>query len=105
MVQRESYKLDNIAEIELGQSKVDFGDTNLSSLADENWELFVDYNVQDVKLLVMLEDKLRYIELLRMLAYTGLTTFEAAMGSLSVVTGATAIRARYRQQRIPTMCS
>ena len=102
MVQRESYKLDNIAEVELGESKVDYGDTNLSSLADENWELFVDYNVQDVKLLVKLEDKLRYIELLRMLAYTGLTTFEAAMGSLSVITGATAIRARYRQQRIPT---
>lgn len=102
MVQRESYKLDNIAEIELGERKVDYGDTNLSSLADENWEMFVDYNVQDVRLLVMLEDKLRYLELLRMLAYTGLTTFEAAMGSLSVITGATAIRARYRNQRIPT---
>ena len=102
MVQRENYKLDNIAQIELGESKVDYGDTNLSSLADENWELFVDYNIQDVKILVKLEDKLRYLELLRMLAYTGLTTFEAAMGSLSVITGATAIRARYRQQRIPT---
>lgn len=102
MVQRESYKLDNIAQIELNESKVDYGDTNLSSLADDNWETFVDYNIQDVKILVKLEDKLRYLELLRMLAYTGLTTFEAAMGSLSVITGATAIRARYRQQRIPT---
>ncbi|NDB86244.1 MAG: hypothetical protein EB127_26640, partial [Alphaproteobacteria bacterium] len=102
MVQRESYKLNTIAEIELSESKVDYGDTNLSSLADDNWELFVDYNIQDVKLLVKLEDKLRYLELLRMLAYTGLTTFEAAMGSLSVITGSTAIRARYRQQRIPT---
>jgi len=102
MVQRESYKLNSIAEIELGETKVDYGDTNLSSLADDNWELFVDYNIQDVKLLVKMEDKLRYLELLRMLAYTGLTTFEAAMGSLSVITGSTAIRARYRQQRIPT---
>jgi DNA polymerase elongation subunit (family B) len=102
MVQRESYKLNNIAEIELGETKIDYGDTNLSSLADDNWEMFVDYNIQDVKLLVKMEDKLRYLELLRMLAYTGLTTFEAAMGSLSVITGSTAIRARYRQQRIPT---
>jgi DNA polymerase elongation subunit (family B) len=102
MVQRENYKLNSIAEIELGEAKVDYGDTNLSSLSDENWEMFVDYNLQDVVLLVKLEDKLRYVELLRMLAYTGLTTFEAAMGSLSVITGATAIRARYRQQRIPT---
>jgi len=102
MVQRESYKLDNIAQIELGISKIDYGDTNLSSLADEDWDTFVDYNVQDVRILTELEKKLCYLELLRMLAYTGLTTFEGAMGSLSVITGATAIRARYRQQHIPT---
>jgi DNA polymerase elongation subunit (family B) len=37
-----------------------------------------------------------------MLAYVGLTTFEAAMGSLSVINGATAVRARYRNQKIPS---
>jgi DNA polymerase elongation subunit (family B) len=37
-----------------------------------------------------------------MLAYTGLTTFEAAMGALSVINGATAIRGRRRNQIIHT---
>jgi len=37
-----------------------------------------------------------------MIAYAGLTTFEGALGSLSVITGLCAIRARTRDQRIPT---
>lgn len=99
---RESYKLDAIAELELGERKVDYGNTNLSSLADNDWQTFVEYNIQDVNLLVALEDKLRYLELLRMLAYTGLTTIESAMGTLSVITGATVIKARSKRQVVPT---
>lgn len=101
-VLRESYKLDAIGETELGENKVDYGDVNLSTLADTNWEMFVEYNIQDVNLLVRLEEKLQYLELLRMIAYAGLTTFEGALGSLSVITGLCAIRARKRGQRIPT---
>lgn len=99
---RESYKLDAIAELELGERKVDYGNTNLSALADDDWQTFVEYNVQDVNLLVALEDKLRYLELLRMLAYTGLTTIESAMGTLSVITGATVIKARSKGLVVPT---
>ncbi len=99
---RDSYKLDRIGEIELGQRKIDYGDTNLSALADTNWETFVDYNIQDVNLLVNLEEKLQYLQLLRMIAYAGLTTLEGALGSLSVITGLCAIKARERNQRIPT---
>jgi DNA polymerase elongation subunit (family B) len=99
---RESYKLDYIAEFELGEKKVNFGAMNLATLADKDWKTFIDYNIQDVKLLVKLEEKLKYTELIRMLAYVGLTTFEAAMGSLSVINGATAVKARYRDQKIPS---
>jgi len=99
---RESYKLDAIAELEVGEKKVDYGNTNLSSLADEDWQTFVEYNVQDVNLLVRMEDKLRYLELLRMLAYVGLTTLEAAMGTLSVITGAIVIKGREKDLVIPT---
>ena len=99
---RPSYKLDSIAELELGEKKVDYGDTNLSGLADDDWQTFAEYNIQDVNLLVKMEDKLRYLELLRMLAYTGLTTFESAMGTLSVVTGSCVIKARSVNQIIPT---
>lgn len=99
---RESYKLGDIGETELRESKTDYGDTDLASLSDKNWDLFVEYNIQDVNLLVKLEEKLQYIQLLRMIAYAGLTTFEGALGSLSVITGLCAIRARNRGQRIPT---
>ena len=99
---RESYKLDAIGELELGQKKVEFGNMNLATLSDDDWQTFVDYNIQDVRLLKHLEVKLKFIELLRMLAYTGLTTFEAAMGALSVINGATAIRGRRRGQLIHT---
>lgn len=99
---RESYKLDAIGSAELNERKVDYGNTNLSSLADDDWQTFVEYNIQDVNLLVKLEDKLRYLELLRMLAYTGLTTFEGAMGTLQVITGAGVIKAREKKMIIPT---
>ena len=99
---RESYKLDAIGEIELQERKIDYGDQNLTELADGDWDTFVDYNIQDVNLLVRLEQKLQYIQLLRMIAYAGLTTFEGALGSLSVITGLCSIRARLKDKRIPT---
>jgi len=99
---RESYKLDAIGEIELGERKVDYGNMNLSTLADTDWTTFVDYNIQDVNLLVRLEDKLQYIVLLRMLAYVGLTTLEGAMGTISVINGALTIRARKRKEVLST---
>ena len=99
---KESYKLDNIGEAELGEKKIDFGNMNLATLADNDWQTFVEYNIQDVRLLAKLEDKLKYTELIKMLAYVGLTTFEAALGSLSVINGATAVRARFRNQKIPS---
>ena len=99
---RESYKLDAIGELELDEKKVDYGNTNLAALSDDDWQTFIDYNIQDVRLLKNLDVKLKYIDLIRMLAYSGLTTFEAAMGALSVINGATAIRGRRRKQCIPT---
>jgi DNA polymerase elongation subunit (family B) len=99
---RENYKLDTIAKIELDEQKIDYGSSNLSDLANDNWNLFVDYNIQDVKLLVRLDETLKYIDLLRMLSVAGLTTVEASMGSMSVIVGACAIRGRQKNELIPT---
>ena len=99
---RESYKLDYIAELEVGDKKVKFDNQDLFSLADNNWDTFIDYNIQDVRLLTKLEEKLQYLGLVRMLAYVGLTTFESAMGSLSIINGAITIRGRSRGQIVPT---
>jgi DNA polymerase elongation subunit (family B) len=101
-VNRESYKLDYIGQVELDENKVDYGDQSLFELMNNDWETFVDYNIQDVRMLVKLEEKLQYIQLLRMLSYTGCTTFESALGTVSVVTGAAAIEARKKKQRLCT---
>jgi len=101
-VNRESYKLDYIGQVELDETKVDFGDQSLFELMSSDWKTFVDYNIQDVRLLVNLEKRLQYIQLLRMLSYTGCTTFESALGTVGVVTGAAGIEARKRNQRLCT---
>ena len=100
---RESYKLDNIASLELGERKVDIGTTNLSGLADSDWSKFVEYNVQDVNLIIRLEEKLQYLQLTRMLATVGLTNLENALGTLATVTGAAIIEARQTSGvKVPT---
>lgn len=99
---RESYKLDAIGELELNQRKVDFQGMDLATLSDVDWDKFIDYNIQDVNLLVRLEEKLQYLGLIRMLAYVGCVTFDAAMGALSVINGAFCIRARHNKHIIPT---
>lgn len=92
--ERDSYKLDNIGEIELGEKKVGLNGMTLAQLTDTDWDTFIDYNVQDVNIIVRLEEKLQYVNLLRMLSYAGLCTFEQAMGTLSVINGALCVKAR-----------
>lgn len=101
MAKRESYKLGYIAEVELGESKIDYKG-KLSDLATNDWKKFVRYNIQDVRLLPKLETKLQYLQLARMLAYLGLTPMEDALGTVTVVTGAIAIKARELGYIIPT---
>jgi DNA polymerase elongation subunit (family B) len=101
-VNRESYKLDYIGQVELQENKVDYGDQSLYEFMMDDWDTFVDYNIQDVKLLVNLEKRLQYIQLLRMLSYIGCTTFESALGTVGVVTGAAGIEARKRNQKLCT---
>ena len=99
---RESYNLNNIGEIELGEGKTAYNATSLSELADTDWDKFVEYNIQDVNIMRKLEDKLSFLELCRMLAYMGLTQFESALGTISIVTGAVALKAKERGLVIPT---
>jgi len=49
-----------------------------------------------------MEEKLQYLKLLRMLAYVGLSPLESAMGTLTVITGASVIQARKDGYVIPT---
>lgn len=99
---RESMSLNYIAEYELGDSKIAIGTTSLSNLADSDWYKFVDYNIQDVRLVVKLEDKLKYLKLVRDLAYRGFIPFERATGKVAMITGAIAHEALKQNKIIPT---
>ena len=100
--EKESFSLNYIAEIELGEGKIAYNAVSLGELAHTDWKLFVDYNIQDVHLLVKLEEKLKFLEIARMIAYKGCTNFEAALGKVAVVTGAVAIQAHKQGMVIPT---
>jgi DNA polymerase elongation subunit (family B) len=99
---RESYSLNYITEYELQEGKLAINATNLSNLAETDWENFVDYNIQDVNLLIKLDKKLNYLNIVRLLAYKGCTNFESALGKIAIVTGAMSLQAREQGYVIPT---
>ena len=101
MKKQPSYKLDYIAEVELGENKIKY-EGSLWDLARDDWNTYTDYNIQDVEILVKLDAELDYISLLRFLAYTGLTSLDNAIKTLPCMNGAIAIKARERGEQIPT---
>ena len=68
---KDSYTLDNIVKHELGESKLDYktSDGNLNDLYANNPQLFYDYNVRDVELIKLLDDKLKFIDIAINYAY------------------------------------
>jgi DNA polymerase elongation subunit (family B) len=73
---QESYRLDYIAEQELGdKKKVNPGDS-FKDFYTNHWQQFVHYNIQDVELVDRLEDKMRLIELHLTMAYNAKINFE-----------------------------
>ena len=68
-ITRESYKLDFIAEVELGHKKLENPHESFKDFYEKDWNLFVEYNIIDTVLVDELEDKLKLIELCLTMAY------------------------------------
>ena len=68
-VRQESYKLDYIAKVELGQQKLENPYETFKDFYTKDYQRFVEYNIQDVELVDRLEDKMRLIELCLTMAY------------------------------------
>jgi len=67
---QESYRLDYIAEVELGQKKLDHSEFDtFKDFYTKGWGKFVSYNIKDVELVDRLEDKMKLIELAITMAY------------------------------------
>ena len=67
---QESYRLDHIAFVELGQKKLDHSEyENFKDFYTKDWQKFIDYNIVDVELVIRLEEKMKLLELAVALAY------------------------------------
>jgi DNA polymerase elongation subunit (family B) len=67
---QESYRLDYIAEVELGQKKLDHSEFDtFKDFYTQGWQKFIEYNIVDVELVDRLEDKMKLIELALTMAY------------------------------------
>ena len=67
---QESYRLDYIASVELGQKKLDHSEFDtFKDFYTKGWQKFVEYNIIDVELVDRLEDKMKLIELAIVMAY------------------------------------
>ena len=74
---QESYRLDNIANVELNKSKLSYDEfDSLHQLYKMNYQKFIEYNIVDVLLIEELENKLKLLELSLTLAFDTKSNFE-----------------------------
>jgi DNA polymerase elongation subunit (family B) len=67
---QESYRLDYIAQVELGQKKLDHSEFDtFKDFYTKGWQKYIEYNIIDVELVDRLEGKMKLIELALTMAY------------------------------------
>ena len=81
--QQESYRLDHIANVELGERKLDYSEyTGLQDMYNSNYQKYIEYNIRDVELIEKLEDKMKFIELVYALSYDAKVNYEDTLASV-----------------------
>jgi DNA polymerase elongation subunit (family B) len=83
---RENYRLGYIAELEIGESKLEY-DGSLSDLY-KDWQKYIEYNIQDTRLLKLIEQKLGYLGLLFTFCYGCRVPFDQYSKTTRVLDGA-----------------
>lgn len=84
-IKQEQYSLDYISYVELGEKKVDYRDMgyeNLNDLYQRNHQLYMEYNVKDVELVIKLEQKMKFIEQACAIAYDAKVNYGDALTSV-----------------------
>jgi len=80
---QESYRLDHIANIELGERKMDYSEyDSLFGLYKNDFQKFIEYNIKDVDLVGKLDEKLKFIEQVFAIAYDGKVNYQDAFTSV-----------------------
>ena len=81
-IRRESYKLDYIGEVELGENKTENPYDTFKEFYSNDYQRFVEYNIQDVELVDKLEDKMKLIALHLTMAYEAKVNFQDVFGQV-----------------------
>jgi DNA polymerase elongation subunit (family B) len=81
---RHSYTLDSIGEMEVGERKTEYEGT-LDQLYNKDFKTFIQYNRQDVMLLVKIHNKLKFLELANQLAHENTVLLPTVMGSVAMI--------------------
>ena len=85
--ERSSYRLGDVAEFELGETKVEY-DGTLNDLYDNDRTKFVLYNIHDVRLVKRMNDKLDFIDIARAVCHAGYVPYENVFTSSRYLEGA-----------------
>ena len=82
---QESYRLDHIAYVVLGEKKIDYSEYgSLTGLYDENPQLYLDYNLKDTQLIARLEEETGLLALVMTVAYDGGVNYRDAFGTVGI---------------------
>lgn len=82
---QEQYSLDHIAHVVVGERKVSYKEYgNLNNLYNENYTLFIDYNIKDVGLVWRIDDEVNMFSLALTLAYKAKCNIDDALGSTGI---------------------
>ena len=79
---QESYRLDHIAKVELGEQKDGNPFDTFKEWYTNDYQSFIEYNITDVELVDKLEDKMRLIELCLTMAYDAKVNYTDVLGTV-----------------------
>ncbi|NJO62552.1 MAG: hypothetical protein HC836_31290, partial [Richelia sp. RM2_1_2] len=93
--QYHSYRLDFIGEQEVGEKKIAY-DGTLDQLFKKDFYKFIEYNQQDVALLVKIDKKNRFIDLASQVAHTNCVLLKTTLGAVALIDQAIVNEAHHR---------
>ena len=100
---QESYKLDHIAHVVLGEKKLDYSEYgNLTNLYEQNPQLYLDYNLKDTWLIQRFEDETGLLSLVMTVAYGGGVNYSDAFGTVGIWE-TTLYRRLIKEGRVPPL--
>ena len=83
--EQESYTLNNIAHVVLGEGKISYEEQDsLFALYKNDFQKFIEYNIKDVELIDRFEESLGLITLTLTMAYRGGVNYRDALGTTKI---------------------